>query len=303
MRVSEYPWYTPSFSEYNVAQSAAIPFLDKDVNLVISFATASGKTILALDCFAYHLKTNDTCRVAYVCPFRSLASEKYREWSADSQLYGYGLVLGTGDTGVGLEEYLKSRFAIVTTESFDSKTRSVRWREFLSSISCVCFDEAHLLSDRGRGGALEASIMRFSKYNPSARLVLLSATMSNAMDVAKWVKSLNGKPTKCITSSWRPTEIHTNVVGVDGTQEKIEEVVKIVSGLSGKKVIVFVHSKITGADIVKKLRNGGIRSAFHNASLSAGKRKKIEEAFNDMESGLNVITATSTLGSGVNIGG
>ena len=68
-------------------------------------------------------------------------------------------------------------------------------------------------------------------------------------------------------------------------------------------MIVFVHSKITGADIVKKLRSRGIRSAFHNASLSAGKRKKIEEAFNDMESGLNTLVSTSTLGSGVNIGG
>lgn len=302
MRATAFPWYVPSFSEYNVAQSAAIPFLDKDVNLVVAFSTAAGKTVLAECCFAYHLRTGESCRVAYVCPFRSLAAEKYREWKDEPQLSKYGLVLGTGDTGAGLEEHMRARLAVVTTESFDSKTRSGRWAEWLGSMSCVVFDEAHLLSDRGRGGSLEASLMRFSKQNTGARLVLLSATMSNAMEVAKWVKSLNKKDTKCITSSWKPTEIHTNVVGIDGTGEKVEEAIKIVSGMSGRKVVVFVHSKVTGADLVKKLRARGIRSAFHNASLSSAKRKRIEEAFNDGESGLNVLVSTSTLGAGVNIG-
>jgi replicative superfamily II helicase len=302
VKVSAFSWYVPAFPEYNVAQSAAIPFLDKDVNLVVSFSTAVGKTVLAECCFAYHLKTNEKCRVTYVCPFRSLASEKYKEWTSESQLAKYGLVLGTGDTGAGLEEHLRARLAVVTTEAFDSKTRSGRWAGWLGSMSCVVFDEAHLLSDSGRGGALEASLMRFSRQNPSSRLVLLSATMSNAMDVAKWVKSLNGKPTKCITSLWRPTEVETKVVGVEGTDKKIEETIRIVSGMSGKKVVVFVHSKITGANIVRQLRREGTRSAFHNASLSSSKRKRIEDAFNDKDSGLNVLVSTSTLGAGVNIG-
>jgi len=302
VRVGVFPWYVPPFSEYNVAQAAAIPYLDKDVNLVVSFATAAGKTVLAECCFAYHLKTSKDCRVAYVCPFRSLASEKYQAWRKETQLSKFGLVLGTGDTDVGLKEHMQARLAVVTMEAFDFRTRSLRWREWLDSMACVVFDEAHLLGDSSRGGVMEAALMRFSQQNPKSRLVLLSATMSNALQIAKWVKSLNGKPTKCVTSSWRPSTIKTSVLGVNGTEKKIQEAVRLVSDKMGKKVVVFVHSKATGAAIVKQLRALGIRSAFHNASLAASRRKRLEDTFNDGDSGLNVLVSTSTLSAGVNIG-
>jgi len=301
VRTSVFPWFSPPFDEYNVAQSAAVPFLDKDVNMVVSFSTAVGKTVLAECAFAYHLATDQDCRVAYVCPFRSLAAEKYREWK-EGHFGRYGVVLGTGDTNAGLEEFMASRLALVTNESFDSKTRLGRWSQWIGSLSCVVFDEAHLMSIKGRGGALEASMMRFSGQRPEARLVLLSATMSNAMDVARWVKSLNGKPTKCVTSSWKPAVIVTEVEDVEGIEAKIKRAAELAKSESDRKVVVFVHSKVTGAEIVKRLRKVGVRSAFHNASLAPSRRRRLEEMFNDRESGLNVLVSTSTLGSGVNIG-
>lgn len=301
MKTSVFPWYSPPFDEYNVAQAAAVPFLDKDVNMVVSFATAVGKTVLAECAFAYHLANDPDCRVAYICPFRSLAAEKYREWK-DGPLGRHGVVLGTGDTDAGLEEFMTSRLALVTNESFDSKTRLERWSKWLGSLSCAVFDEAHLMSTRGRGGALEASMMRLSAKRPEARLILLSATMSNAMDVARWVKSLNGKPTKCVTSSWKPSIIVTEVEEADGTEAKIERAVSLAVEASDRKVVVFVHSKVTGAEIARRLRRKGVRSAFHNASLAPSRRRRIEEMFNDRESGMNVLVSTSTLGAGVNIG-
>ena len=301
MKVTAFPFYTPPFPEYNVAQAAAIPFLDKDVNIVVSFSTAAGKTVLAECCFAYHLQTNSECRVAYVCPFRSLAAEKYKEWMEEFQLSRFGLVLGTGDSSAGIKEHEAARLVLATLESFDAKTRSPHWRDFMSSMACVVYDEAHLLGDKGRGGALESAMMRFSSINPSARMVLLSATMGNSMEVARWVKSLNGKPTKNVTSNWKPTEVRTQFVVAEGYNEKVEEAVKIASNSVGKKTIVFVHSKVTGADILKRLRSMGVRSAFHNASVTVGKRKKIEDAFGDSSSGLDVLVSTSTLGAGVNL--
>ena len=300
MKTSVFPWYCPPFEEYNVAQAAAVPFLDKDVNMVVSFSTAAGKTVLAECAFAYHLASDPACRVAYVCPFRSLAAEKYKDWTQGC-FDEHGVVLGTGDTDSGMAEHMEARLAVVTTESFDSKTRTDRWRPWLESMACVVFDEAHLMSDKGRGGALESSMMRFSEVRPQARLLLLSATMSNAMAVAKWVKSLNGKPTKCVTSAWRPTRIRTEVVAVDGPG-KVDKAVEMAIGMADRKLVVFVHSKVVGADVVKRLRRAGVRTAFHNASLHPSRRRRIEEAFNDRESGFNVLVSTSTLSSGVNIG-
>lgn len=300
MKTSDYQWYNPPFEEYNVAQSVAVPFLDRDVNIVVSFPTATGKTVLAECAFAYHMKSGSGCRVSYVCPTRSLAAEKYEEWRR-GQFAEHGVVMGTGDTVAGVEDFIGSRISVTTVESFDSKTRIGRWRPWMESLSCVVFDEAHLIGSKGRGAALECSMMRFSALNPKARMILLSATMSNALDVAKWVKSLNGKETKCAISSWSPTKVKMMVESVDGHDEKVEKVVKLAKSLAGRKTIVFVHSKITGAKILKALRGKGIRSAFHNASLSLSKRKKIESIFDDAGSGLDIIVSTSTLGAGVNL--
>ena len=301
MKVSAYPYYQPSFSSYNVAQSAVVPFLDKDLNLVVSFATAVGKTVLAECCFAYHLSAQADSRVAYVCPFKSLAAEKYGEWGDNIQLSQYGLVLATSDTEANVEDFERARIALMTLETFDAKTRSKAYREWTKSLACVVFDEAHLLGSKGRGGAVESSAMRLSLLNPSARLILLSATMANAKEIAGWVKSLNKKDTKCVVSSWRPTKIKTRYVVVSDKEEKVTEAVRLAAESSYFKTIVFVHSKVVGSEIAKCLRNTGVKTAFHNASISPARRRKIEAAFNDKMSGLNVLVSTSTLGAGVNL--
>jgi len=300
MRTTAFPYYTPPFAEYNVAQQAVVPYLDEDVNLVVSFATAAGKTVLAECCFGYHLQTDEGCRVAYVCPFKSLASEKFREWKDEPQLNVGGVVLSSTDSRSGVEDHEAARLAVVTCESFDAKTRSGAYQDWLKSLSCVVYDECHLMNDKSRGGAVEVSMMRLTVINPSVRLILLSATMGNAIELARWVKSLNGKATKCITSGWRPSRIETDYVVVADNREKVDKAVRLASESEGK-TIVFVHSKGTGAEIVRRLRRLKVRSAFHNASVRPGARAKIEEAFNDKTSGLNVLVSTSTLGAGVNL--
>jgi replicative superfamily II helicase len=299
----EYPYYIQPFPEYNIAQRSAIPFADQDVNLVISFATSTGKTAIACAAFGYHLKMDsEDKRVAYVSPFKSLSSEKYEQWKIDDQFEDYGIMLSTGDNTPTTRDYRESRMVVITNESFDSKTRNEKYRDWLEDISCIVFDEAHLLGTE-RGAAMESSLMRFSGINKDARLILLSATMSNAKEIAKWVKQLNGKQTKFIHSDWRPNKVDIGIRPVeDGYLSKIDEAISIASEDGSKKTIVFVHSKKVGAEIVKGLRKKGVRCAFHNASLPQAKRKKIENLFNS-NSGMNVIVATSTLSAGVNLGG
>jgi replicative superfamily II helicase len=298
MRTIDFPWYHPPFPEYNAAQAVAIPFVDKDMNLVISFATSAGKTVIAECCYGYHLGINPKCKVAYVCPFKSLASEKFKSWTEESQFSKHGVVLWSSDSE---NEGTTERMIVATLESFDIKTRSERWREWIENIDVVVFDEAHIIRDEDRGGALESAVMRFTEINPRARVVLLSATMGNALEIAKWVKGLNNKQTKCIVSSWRPTKVDVEYCVVEGYTEKVDTAINLAVKSSDRKTIVFVHSKVTGSEIVKKLRLKGVRAVFHNASLSSAKRRKIEEVFNDPNSGLNILVSTSTLGAGVNL--
>jgi len=295
------PYYNPPFAEFNIAQEAVVPFLDKDVNLIISFETAVGKTVLAEGCFAYHL-LNDDGKVAYICPFKSLAEQKYDDWKENPQLCSKGVVVSTSDIKTSPDECVNSGLMVATNESFDAKSRSRSYVSWMKSLACVVFDEAHMLADKSRGGALEASMMRLAEINPSCRMVLLSASMSNAKEIAKWVKSLNGKATKCIESSWRPTKIEMEYHEVNGRFELIDKSVEMASDAGGK-TIVFVHSKSVGNDIKKALKKKKVSCAFHNASLKPDMRKKVEKAFNDNFSGMDILISTSTLSAGVNIGG
>jgi replicative superfamily II helicase len=299
MLTVDFPYYLAPFPSFNHVQSAVVPFLDKDVNIVACFQTATGKTVLAECAFGFHLSTSQKSKVVYVCPFRSLGEEKYRSWRANEQLSSYGVTISTGDHVVPREEFTEGRLAITTVESFDSKTRSGSYAEWLRSISCAVFDEAHVLGDRN--GAMEAALMRFTAINPTARIMLLSATLGNAKMLASWLKSLNEKMTKCFTSNWRPIKVSVNFhVVEDGHQPKIDKAVELASRSYGK-TIMFVHSKVVGRELCKRLKALGIRACFHNASVPYGKRARMEKEFAGENSGLDVLVSTSTLGAGVNL--
>lgn len=300
MNTTEYDWYRPDFVEYNIAQEAVIPFCDEDMNLIVCFGTAVGKTVIAECAFGFHLANEG--KVAYVSPYRSLCSEKFDKWSKDFYLKVGNVGIQTGDRRSTNQKLNEVSLSIMTSESFNSRTRSPQfWNSWLRELDCLVIDEAHTIGDPIRGGAVEASLMRFSKLNPNCRIILLSATMDNAMEVAKWIKMLNGKQTKCFVSDWRPNKVEVVEFPVDGWTEMIDQTVER-AGISNKKTIVFVHSKRVGKTLVKKMKKAGIRTAFHNASTGRGVRDKIEKAFDSPNSGFNVLVSTSTLGAGVNIG-
>ena len=300
MRTTEYSWYRPDFYEYNVAQEAVVPFCDQDNNMIVCFGTAVGKTVLAECCFGFHIAHSG--RVVYISPYRSLCMEKYEKWSDDIHFKDAGVAIQTGDQRSNNRRLLGASLTIMTTESFDSRTRTGGvWKDWLKDLDCVVFDEAHMIGDPARGAAMESAMMRFTELNKDCRMILLSATMDNALDVARWTKSLNGKPTKCFQSDWRPNEVDIVEFPESGWKGIIDRAVERATHKGGK-TIIFVHSKQVGTTLVKTLKKKRIKTAFHNASVRKGLRSKIEKAFDDPHSGLDILVSTSTLGAGVNIG-
>jgi len=295
MNTSEFKYFQFPFVSFNQAQNKVIPLVDKGANLVVSFPPGAGKTVIAEACFGYHLKTGDK-NVAYICPLKSLANQKLMEW--ESSFMEYKPFLISGDSNTNLDEVRDSRLGVFTAESFDSALR--RRDKFFRELSCVCLDEAHLIGDDGRGGAYESAIISFSECCPDTRFVLLSGTLPNAKELARWIKSLTGKETVLAVSDWRPVKFGIKFHYVKKYSE-IEKVLELLKEYRGSKTIVFVHSKITGKMICDKLKEKKIRHVYHNATLSENKRHHIEALFSDKYSGIDVIVATSTLAAGVNI--
>jgi replicative superfamily II helicase len=160
-----------------------------------------------------------------------------------------------------------------------------------------------MIGDPYRGSAIEAALVRLTSKNSRVRLVLLSGTFGNPFEIASWVKTLNGKETKCVISKWRPCKVAVTFHVVEDAPGRIESALEIAERLApGEKTVMFVHSKILGKELLGRLKANGVKCAFHNASVPGRKRLEMERMFNDPMSGSDVLISTSTLSSGVNLG-
>ncbi len=300
------------YKEFNPLQKMVIPHIDNDVNIVVCSATSSGKTSIAEMIFGRTLHEGNGC--IYLSPLRALSQEKFTRWRHESHPFSeYRTVLQTGD--VANDSEAKGLLAcadiiIQTSEMLHHKSIHIGdTTKYLLDIGALVVDEAHLLDEESRGSELEAGLEKFTRINPHARLVFLSATMQNYQQLADWLTILNGKQTIVIESKYRPCELKVHyepITHMKGNSartelEYIETAVNITQQFPDDKFICFVHSKKTGYKLVEALEPYEGVVPFHSRDLARKDRIKAETDFMLKQGGLRVIVATSTLAMGLDM--
>lgn len=310
---SSYKLLKYPFSYFNRVQSTLLAnnIHRSDVNLVLGTATSSGKTVCAELCMARTLAKGG--KVVYVSPLRALTQEKNDEWS---ETFGddYSIGIMTGDyqlTDARSDEINRADILCVTSEMLDSRTRKYGSERsaWIDDVRLVVVDESHIIGTE-RGHAVEAGLMRFTKLNPNARILFMSATMPNVEEFARWLTVLNGKPTEIINSPWRPTPLSWHFPRFNETGNyarnraaKIDEAIELLNdpAKQHEKFLLFVHDKATGNELLRRVRGEGIKADFHNADAPKNIRHALEREFKDPQGNLRVLVATSTLAWGVNV--
>jgi len=148
-------------------------------SVLVAAPTGSGKTAVAD--FAAFTQIETSNRVIYTTPIKALSNQKYSEFC---ELYGEKNVgLATGDRSIRP----KAKIVIMTTEVL----RNMIYVDItaLDDVSHVILDEVHYISDRSRGAVWEEVIIQLPL---SVDLVCLSATVSNAEEVAQWLTTVRG---------------------------------------------------------------------------------------------------------------
>jgi ATP-dependent RNA helicase HelY len=182
-------------------QLEAMAHLAKGQSVMVTAPTGTGKTLVAE--YAVWLAQKRGKRVIYTTPLKALSNQKYRDMRV---LYGNDTVgLVTGD----IVEHSGASIVIMTTEVYrnmlleDGNDRfsadSTLFPKSLSDIGFVVFDELHYLSDIGRGPVWEEAIICSP---PHVQLVGLSATISNAEDLANWISRVH-RPVTLVTHEQR----------------------------------------------------------------------------------------------------
>lgn len=328
------------FEYFNKMQSEAFKDIyESQLNCIVSAPTGSGKTVLfELAIISELNKLSDTCefKALYIAPTKSLCNEKYEHWKRKFLNLSLGLL--TSDTSLTEMDKVRSSNIIVSTpEKWDVMTR--KWgdhKHLFRMLRLVLIDEIHILQEQ-RGSTLEVVLTRMNSLCQNLRILAVSATIPNILDIAEWLRS--GGPTgpaaKVLTfdDSYRQVALERHVYTCNAKASNefqldaifntklpslIEEYGK------GKPVLIFCSTRQSAVTTAKYLAHnfnsvlypkrskklgilndrqlndtliGGI--AFHHAGMAISDRYSVEQKFSSGD--IKILCSTSTLAVGVNL--
>ncbi len=181
-------------------QLRALDAINAGASVMVAAPTGSGKTVIAE--YAIHCALATGGRVFYTAPIKALSNQKFHDLVERLGAENVGLL--TGDNSVNDA----ARVVVMTTEVL--RNMIYARSSALEGLRYVVLDEVHYLQDPYRGPVWEEVIIHTP---PEVDLVCLSATVSNAEDIADWITTVRGR-TIAIIHDIRPIELkHLYLVG------------------------------------------------------------------------------------------
>lgn len=205
------------------SQRAALPLaLDRDNRgAVINLRTSAGKTRVAELAILQTLLDDPTARVFYLAPFRSLALEVEHTLATTFTWLGHGvshLYGGSRVSAVDTELAAESTITIATPEKARALFRAAP--ELFENLKLVIIDEGHLIgpSERFVRNEIFVDHLRSLTRATGARVLLLSAVLPNAQELAEWV---TGNPNAVASSTWKPSAERFGLLRWNGSRVRI----------------------------------------------------------------------------------
>jgi len=227
-------------------------------NVVMAVPTAAGKTLIAELCMLKSILQSGG-KALYIAPLKALASEKYNDFKKKYEALGIKVGIATGDLDSPSKYLDRYQILIATAEKVDSILRNkAGW--LINSLSVIVLDEIHFIDDESRGPTLEILTARIKQLKPDIQILALSATISNAQEVAGWLGA------NLAFSQWRPIPLKEGVYfneriifNNDSTRLVKEEVDDDLGKLTvdtlrgGGQVLVFVNSRRSAQAAAREL--------------------------------------------------
>ncbi len=314
---------------------AAKTILDTDDNLLLTGATASGKTEAAFFPILADLCANPAKQpgvsVLYIAPLKSLINDQFSRMEELLEETQIPLTHWHGDVGAAQKERLLRNPAgilQITPESLESMLmrRSGDLGRIFGDLRYVVLDEIHTLIGADRGSQVICQLCRLSRLLPAMpRRIGLSATIGDVELAAKWLGAGSGRETRIAPRTeeklrWRLGFAHFYIQNPQADQtpnaaEKTSDVrAKLDPGYEflydavvGKRALVFSNSREETEYVtatlrqIAKTRGEPDRFYIHHGNLSAALREDAEKRMKEGEERV-VTCATVTMELGIDIG-
>jgi ATP-dependent RNA helicase HelY len=202
--------------ELDPFQVRALEALDRGDSVLVAAPTGAGKTVVAE--YAVERALAEGGKAFYTTPIKALSNQKFAELA---RRHGSGRVgLLTGDNAINGD----ASAVVMTTEVL----RNMIYADSpaLRGLRFVILDEVHYLQDAYRGPVWEEVIIHLP---PSVKLVCLSATVSNAEEVAEWLRVVRGD-TALVLEEERPVELRNLYLAGDRSSDRLQLLPTLVDG-------------------------------------------------------------------------
>ncbi|KAJ7507670.1 Sec63 Brl domain-containing protein [Mycena galericulata] len=313
----------PGYTSLNRIQSIVFPTAyGSNENMLICAPTGAGKTDVAMLTILRVLDQHRSAtsgnlpiastinkssfKIIYVAPMKALASEIVRKFSKRLQWLSIQVRELTGDMQLTKAEIAQTQVIVTTPEKWDVVTRKPTGEgELASSLKLLIIDEVHLLNEE-RGAVIETIVARTLRQVESSqsviRIVGLSATLPNYMDVAEFLSVSRYKGLFYFDSSFRPVPLEQHFLGIKGKPgslqsrknldrvafQKVSELVA-----QGHQVMVFVHARKETVKTALGLREAAVLEgnsddfncedhpqwSFFRRSIGESRNKEMKQLF------------------------
>ena len=224
-------------------------------HVIVSAPTGSGKTWIAEQAIAKELA--DGGRVWYASPLKALSNAKFLEFGKIFGEENVGLLTGDHKVNtqapiiIGTTEILRNQLYDLMSGGEMRQGEDFEYaapRQHDLPIDLVIIDEAHYLGDRDRGVVWEEVLIYLP---PQVRLLLLSATVANADELAAWLGRGRKKSVAVVRGEERPVPLAGLCLWPSGDLVALESVSLRKPRRNGRH---FFNIQMPNSKIMKALR-------------------------------------------------
>lgn len=257
-------FYSQRFPQFNPIQTQVFNAVyNSDDNVFVGAPTGSGKMTIAEFAIMRLFSQSSDGRCVYLVSQEALADLVFADWHSKFGSLDIKVVKLTGETGTDLKLIAKGQLIITTADKWDVLSRRWKQRKNVQQVNLFIVDELQMVGgEEGPVMEIVCSRMRYisSQIEKQIRIVALSASLTDARDVAQWL-GCNPNATFNFHPSVRPIPLELHIQGFNVTHNatRIATMSKpvynaILKYSAHKPVIVFVSSRkqarLTAIDIL-----------------------------------------------------
>ncbi len=312
------------YAPYKVQEDALLSWFSEPEGIIVCAPTGTGKTLIAEAALFEALHTGKTAY--YTTPLIALTEQKFTELQEAAVRWGFSpddIGLLTGNRKVNPQ----AKVLVVVAEILLNRLLHPDGFDF-SDVSAVVMDEFHSFNDPERGVVWELSLALLPKH---VRLMLLSATVGNAVDFLLWLRREHGRKIQLIQSTERKIPLEFHWIGEELLPDQLEQMQDGDAETRRTPALVFcfnreecwsIGEQLKGRNLLRdgqqkelakrldewnwkvgagpKLKQLLMRGVgVHHAGLLPKYRRRVERLF--QEKLLSVCLCTETLAAGINL--